>query len=325
MKKKGKFIAFLMVVSFLVGSLCKCEGSIVAANYKQPVGIGLPDVIFDREIEPSGTCGEGLSYVLDEEGLLTITGTGEIERRAFAEVPAINKVVISEGVTAIGESAFLNAWNIESVSFPDSLKSIEPGAFAICRSLTTADIPEGVETIGESAFTCCFEMEEVNIPASVTIIEEDAFYGCVSLEKIVVAEKNEAYDSRNQSNALIDSATNKLLAGCKNTVVPAGVITIGDSAFVSIEGLTGVVVPEGVKSIEDSAFYFCVDLREIYIPESVEAIGSSVFEEYTDKLVIYAVKDSYAWKYAEENKIEVKEYPKAEEKPEDTKDDKKDD
>ena len=179
-----------MVVSFFVGSLCKCEGSIVAANYKEPVGICLPGVIFDREIEPSGTCGEGLSYVLNEDGLLTITGTGKISNRSFEEVPAIKNVVIGEGVTAIGEDAFSNAWNIESVSFPDSLKSIESGAFAICRSLTAADIPKGVETIGESAFTCCFEMEEVNIPASVTIIEEDAFYGCVSLEKIVVAEKN---------------------------------------------------------------------------------------------------------------------------------------
>jgi len=314
---KNKLIILMVILTatFVTGAgfgerAAKAE----SYQYKEPAGICLPDVVYDREIEATGTCGEGLSYVLDEDGLLTITGTGEIERRAFAEVPAINNVVIGEGVTAIGDEAFSNAWNIKSIVFPDSLKSIGNNAFGVCRSLQSVCIPKGVETIGDGAFSCCFEMVELSIPDSVNLIGENAFYGCVSLEKIAVAQNNEAYDSRNNCNALIDSTANKLLAGCKNTVIPAGVVTIGNSAFVSVEGLTAVVVSDGMKSIEKEAFYFCVDLQEIYIPESVETIADDVFNECDDKLVIYAVKNSYAWKYAEKNKIDVKEPPANEEK-----------
>ena len=289
MKLKTKIFAVLIIAASFVFSV-GFDGKHIKSEtkYKDAVGIELPTVSFEREIENAGSCGDALSYTLDEDGMLTITGTGNIDARAFAEVPAIKSVVISDGVTGIGSEVFMNSWNIVSVSFSSDIKTIGDRAFCTCRSLEKVDIPDGVETIGESAFSCCFGMTELKLPESIAKIGNKAFYGCVNLEKIAVSDKCKAYDSRKDCNALIDSSTNILIRGCKNTVIPNGVKTIGEYAFC-----------------------YCVDLKSVYIPNSVDSIGEDAFYNNSKGLEICAKKDSFAWKYAVDNKIILKAFDEA--------------
>lgn len=307
MKFETKIFAVLIIAASFIFSV-GFDGKYIKSEtkYKDAVGIELPTVSYEREIENAGSCGDALSYILDEDGMLTITGTGNIDARAFAEVPAIKSVVISDGVTGIGEEVFMNSWNIISVSFSGDIKTIGDRAFCTCRSLEKVNIPNGVETIGESAFSCCFGMTELNLPESITAIGNEAFYGCVNLEKIAVSDKCKAYDSRKDCNALIDSSTNILIRGCKNTVIPSGVTGIGECAFGNIEGLSNISIPDGVKTIGEFAFCYCVDLKSVYIPNSVDSIGIDAFYNTGKGLEICAKKDSFAWKYASDNEIILK-------------------
>ena len=142
---------------------------------------------------------------------------------------------------------------------PDGVKSIGAFAFADCAGLTDITIPNSVTTIGEGAFYYCSGLTSITIPKSVTKFEENfdgwsQFSGCTSLTSIVVESDNMIYDSRNNCNAIIVTASDSLITGCKTTVIPNSVKTIGWAAFDGQTSLTSITIPENVTSIEDNAF-----------------------------------------------------------------------
>ena len=85
-------------------------------------------------------------------------------------------------------------------------------------------------------------------------IEDSAFSGCQNLTSIIVDKKNQKYDSRNDCNAIIDTQTNALIMGCKNTIIPEDIKSIGVDAFYRCTGLTSIKIPDSVKTIGTSAF-----------------------------------------------------------------------
>ena len=144
-------------------------------------------------------------------------------------------------------------------------------------------IPEGITSLGSDAFSGCRGMSTLYIPASlIQGLGTDSGYGLHDITKdmtsIVVASGNPVYDSRNNCNAIIETATNKLLMGCPTTVIPNGVTTIGEEAFYRCVGLTSIDIPSSVTSIEKSAFR-CSGLTSVFVPSSVKSLGKSVFEE----------------------------------------------
>lgn len=131
--------------------------------------------------------------------------------------------------------------------------------------------------IHEDAFSDCSSLQSIVIPDSVTVIGYGAFIGCSSLQSIIVEKNNQKYDSRNNCNAIINTASSILVAGCKNTVIPDSVTEIGEWAFASCSSLQSIVIPDSVTQIEGCAFYDCSNLQSIAIPDSVTAIGWNAF------------------------------------------------
>ena len=197
---------------------------------------------------------------------------------AFYGCSSLTEIAIPAGVTSIGDYAFSHCSGLASVTIPNSVTSIANQAFAACTGLTEIAIPASVTSISEFAFVDCSGLTEITIPAGVTSIGHYAFNGCSGLECIVVEAGNTVYDSRENCNAIIETATNTLVRGCKNTIIPAGVTSIGNYAFSAFTGLTEIAIPEGVTNIGLCAFYGCSGLASVTIPAGVTSIGHSAFE-----------------------------------------------
>lgn len=156
--------------------------------------------------------------------------------------------------------------------------AVAENAFWDCGGLTSIVLPAGLESIGPSAFLACTQLTSLKIPASVTSIGDLAFCFEGALTSIEVDENNTVYDSRNRCNALIKTATNTLITGCVNTIIPATVTSLADYAFHGCVLLKSITIPSSVKRIGRAAFSTCPKLESINMPNSMEQIGGHAFE-----------------------------------------------
>ena len=196
-------------------------------------------------------------------------GVTSIGKSAFSWSLTPTRIVIPEGVTSIGEEAFELCLNLTSIVIPEGVTSIGKKSFGSCESLTNLVIPESVTSIGEEAFSGCSNLTSIVIPEGVTSIGKRAFSKCSALTRIVIPKS-------------VTSIGEAAFIGCSNLasiVIPEGVTSIGDGAFIDCSNLTRIVIPEGVTSIGKSAFSRCSRLTSIVIPESVTSIGDGAFND----------------------------------------------
>ncbi len=198
---------------------------------------------------------------------------------AFEECKNLTSVTLSSSLMAIGSGTFEDCRSLTSITIPNSVTTIGESAFSRCHSLISVTIPNSVTEIGRSAFNSCSSLTSVTIPNSVTTIGDGAFAGCNRLTSIKVEPGNTKYDSRDNCNAIIESATNKLIKGCDTTIIPNTITEIGEHAFLSCNSLTSIIIPDSVTTIGIAAFYGCSSLSSVTISNSVTAIDSYAFSK----------------------------------------------
>ena len=245
--------------------------------------LGLVDTAYAAETANSGTCGDNVTWRLSDDGVLTISGTGDMADFEWDGTPwcsvssQVKSVVIKDGVTSIGDCAFGGCISLTSVSIPDGVSSIGFAAFESCSLLTGVTIPNSVTGIGDYAFGYCSSLISVTIPGSVTSIGEAAFAG--GSTSVNVSRENKNYCS--VDGGLYDKQKTTIFHPGKiqNGAfrVPDGVNRIGDSAFFDCTSLTSVIIPKSVTSIGSLAFLGCIRLTNVTIPDGVTSIGDAAF------------------------------------------------
>ena len=204
-----------------------------------------------------GNCGKNLNWLLDDEGTLTIRGTGEMQNY---EIPVnggvgspwahyeVKNIIIESDVSTIGAYAFWGQESLEEVVIPDNIISIGNNAFQRCSELKKVTLSKNITEIPYSIFSDCNHLIDIVIPNNVSKIKYAAFENCESLE---------------------------------NIVIPNSVTSIGSSAFLNCISLKNIIIPNNVKSIGASAFSGCTGLKEIAFPNTIDSIGDGALKGCT--------------------------------------------
>lgn len=262
------------------------------------------------EAPSSGTIGENLTWTLENDVTLTISGTGEIPESSasrlapwYSQKYFIETIIIGDGITSIPKAAFEFYENLKKVVLPDTVTSIGASAFRECRKLSDINLPAKLTIIEEDTFNLCYGLTEIVIPHGVTTIEDGAFYDChyiksITLPSTVKHIEDGAFTSCGGilnfyiddlaafmnidaiANILGKNGNDKTLY-LNNTpvtalVIPDGIEEIASYAFKGFN-FTSVEIPDSVTKIHDGAFTLCRNLTTVDIPEQVTLIGASAF------------------------------------------------
>jgi len=219
-------------------------------------------------VTASGTVNSQISWVLDgDTGTLTVAGKGAIPSYRFSYAPwydyreSVKDIVVSEGITEVGERAFYWCTNCTSVSLPDSLVAIREYGFNNLRALQTITLPPNLKTLEFCAFSECAALTSITLPDSVTEVGSSVFSNCPALISATLSN---------------------------------GMKTIPSSMFFNDRLLRIVKLPEGITYIDSTAFSSC-GLTEITLPASLTGLGTSVFSDcrYLKNIYVAAGNPSF--------------------------------
>ena len=251
----------------------------------------------------------------------SITNIGE---EAFFYCTSLKYIDFPSKLTTIGKEAFFKCYALDSITIPKSVRNIEEEAFRQCGSLKSIKveagnpiydsrdncnaiiktstntliagcqntvIPNSVRNIGDWAFNWCKSLTSIFIPKSVTTIGKGAFIGCIGLKHIKVELGNPIFDSRENCNAIIETATNTLRVGCQSTTIHNSVKNIGKEAFKHCSSLKSVIIPKSVNSIEIGAFTGCNSLKTIIVDITNPTYDSrencnAIIETWSNTLIV---------------------------------------
>jgi len=236
----------------------------------------------------------------------------EIEYNAFSLCKNLESVYISDSIQKINPQAFHGCSKIHSLVvgagnkyydsrnncnaiieiksktliigcsssvIPNDVTRIGPYAFDWCEGLSSITIPDNILELDRYSFSNCNTLTTIIIPRNVEKISCYSFYGCKNLSSLIVDNDNRIYDSRNDCNAIIETANNTLVLGCSNSTIPSGVIQIGNHAFGGCKSIVSIVLPKTIKKIDNWAFSGCESLATISLPNDLTEIGYGAFSQ----------------------------------------------
>mgnify|MGYP002623091287 CR=1 FL=1 len=190
---------------------------------------------------------------------------------------SLTSVTLPQNLTTIESDFFNGCSSLHEIALPSSLRIIRSGAFRNCTSLNNIDIPQSVTHIEGSAFMGCSGLTRIYIPQNVSQIGTGAFEGCAGITSIEVNAQNTTYDSRENCNAIIETASNKMILCGRNSTIPSSVTILCDKLFNERIDLVTFSIPNNVTTLGANIFRGCKNLNTISIPESVTSIGAGAF------------------------------------------------
>ncbi len=227
----------------------------------------------------SGTCGDSLTWTLDEEGTLTISGTGPMNDGYASPWITyryqIRTAVLESGVTTVGNYAFMSCTELTSVSLPEGLTSIGDDAFKGCSSLVSINFPESLTSIGFYAFEECWKLSSIKLLSNDIVFGTSPFYKCDSLK--TAGPLGGGYDYEFCWTEEIPAHAFQHCMGLRSVVIPDTVTAIGDYAFWEASEMTDVNLPAGLTTVGHGAFACCNGLTQLTIPASVTSLGGEAF------------------------------------------------
>ena len=269
------------------------------------------------KVTDSGFCGPDVEYAFyQESGTLVLSGSGETylyyssynsETSELGEVPwcdystSIQKVVVEEGITKIGEGIFYKSLILSEVSLPETLTEIGDAAFSGCSALVEVSIPDSVTKIGQRAFYGCINLDDVKMSKNIISVGAFAFgeigkavdyieeeHTCEYIDNVLISFEPKGnvvddlsgatYNILNGTRVIADGAFSEASeSGITEIILPDSVVSIGEQAFLDYKTLEQIVLPDSLKIIGDDAFWGCESLKTITIPENIDYIGGRAF------------------------------------------------
>lgn len=241
------------------------------------------NLVGDVHVVANGNCGcdedgGNLIWTLDDQGILRISGNGEMDdydQWPYApwKSQEIQSVIIENGVTSIGRSAFRNCNELSHVQLSSTLETIGNSAFRACNKLSSIAIPKNIRSLEKDAFSECDNLEELEIPISV--ITSDAFTGCNNISKIRVVGSGKLHISDDADYYEVEPWNVTQLP--VSVVICEGITEIGEDTFSYVRNLKNVSIPSSMRVIENAAFAGCSNLSALVLPENLEFIGDYAF------------------------------------------------
>lgn len=307
-------------------AVCACSALIIAGllfggfmlwrpDLKRANGNGFLNNSEYGKVTDSGICGPDVEYAFYQEtGTLVLSGSGEtysyyadynIVAISFEKVPwcdystAIQKVVVEEGITKIGEGIFYKCLILSEVSLPETLTEIGDAAFADCSALLEVSIPDSVTKIGQRAFYGCINLDDVKMSKNILSVGACAFSEigkatdyiegentCTYIDNVLISYIYDnyyegtitTYNVLDGTRVIADGAFSEASeSGITEIILPDSVVSIGERAFLEYKTLEQIVLPDSLEIIDEDAFWGCESLKEISIPESIDYIGGRAF------------------------------------------------
>lgn len=247
----------------------------------------------------SGMCGENLTWSVDDDGTLTISGTGTMydfdnyENRPPWDDLTIQSLVINEGITHIGDYAFSHQQIFATdIIIPEGVESLGEASFAGLTKLKNVSLPDSLIVIGDFCFGEGESLENIHIPKNVSSLGENPFG--IYLSSVSCDEENQNFSA--QDGILFNKDKTEILcyppekAGV-SYMISSNINTIGEWAFFYNRNLQEIIIPETVKEIQDCAFWCCENLTSIELPNSISIISSNLFS-YCDNLYSVTIPKS---------------------------------
>ena len=262
-----------------------------------------PDGYIHLPIIDSGTCGNSVSWALTSDGVFSVFGSGAMnDYEAYNEMPwydhldAIDKVIISNGITHTGDGAFDGCTNLKEIKLSNTIETMG-SSFTRCYGLESVTIPYGVKEL-RGTFARCFNLKEVTLPDSLLNIGDSTFNNCRSLKTITIPDGVTEFGSATFSESAIESIMipnnvteigDDCFSRCTNLShisLPNNITHIKYHTFGYCSNLSSVVIPNSVTYIDRDAFCYCIGLKRITIPDGIPSIGGGTFEGCSDLISV---------------------------------------